>query len=119
MQNVHAWKRHGGANQRWRVLYVDQQKRERGKGFNTRFGFHINRAFYFRSRMPMKRVAEAVSTNIKLKRWNKGRKRQQTFKFDITSKTIKNEYYKSYSLDIASNGKSANLRITTTNSRWW
>jgi len=67
----------------------------------------------------MKRVAEAVSTNIKLKRWNKGRKRQQTFKFDITSKTIKNEYYKSYSLDITNNGRSANLRITTTNSRWW
>jgi hypothetical protein len=48
----------------------------------------------------MKRVAEAVGTNMKLKRWNKGRKRQQTFRFDSRTKTIKGMYYKQYSLDI-------------------
>jgi hypothetical protein len=67
----------------------------------------------------MKRIAEAVGTNMKLRRWNKGRKRQQTFRFDIKSKTIKSQYYKQYSLDIQNNGRSSNLRITTTNSRWW
>jgi hypothetical protein len=69
--------------------------------------------------MPMRRIAEAVGTNIKLRRWNKGRTRQQTFVFDIVSKTIRSKYHTGYSLDITSNGRSANLRITTTNSRWW
>jgi hypothetical protein len=67
----------------------------------------------------MKRVVEAVGSNLKLRRYNRGRVRQQTFKFDIKSKTIKSEYHKSYSIDIQSNGKSSNLRVTTTNSRWW
>jgi hypothetical protein len=118
-QNVHIWKRHGGANQRWRVVYADEESKEKVKGKNSTYGFYINRPFYFRSRLPMKRVAECVSTNIKLRRWNNGRKRQQTFKFDQVSKTIKSQYYTSYSLDITSNGRSANLRVTTTNSRWW
>jgi hypothetical protein len=69
--------------------------------------------------MPMKRVADAVGTNMKLKRWVKSRVRYQTFTFDQVSKTIKGQYYKSYSLDITSNGRSSNLRLTTTNSRWW
>jgi hypothetical protein len=119
MQNVHAWKRHGGANQRWRIVYVDRARKEQDKGFQRHYGFHIGRAFYFRSRLPMRRIAEAVSTNIKLRRWNKGRVRQQTFRFDGTTKTIKSQYYKQYSLDITSNGRAANLRLTTTNSRWW
>jgi hypothetical protein len=118
-QNVHMWKRHGGANHRWRVVYVDQAGKEKTKGYDTDFGFHIGRAFYIRSRMPMKRVAEAVSTNIRLRRAHRGRTRQQTFTFDKVSKTIKSEYYRSYSLDITSNGRSNNLRLTTTNSRWW
>jgi hypothetical protein len=79
----------------------------------------INRPFYFRSRLPMQRVAEASGSNVTLRRYHGGRKRQQTWRFDMKSKTIKNEYYKSYSLDITSNGRSANLRVTTTNSRWW
>jgi hypothetical protein len=60
----------------------------------------MNRPFYFRSRMPMRRVAELVGSDIRLRRWNNGRKRQQTFKFDPVSKTIKSEYTKSYSLEI-------------------
>jgi hypothetical protein len=67
----------------------------------------------------MKRVAEVVGTDIRLRRYNQGRKRQQTFRFDRTSKTIKSQYHTGYSIDIASNGGSSNLRVTTTNSRWW
>jgi hypothetical protein len=69
--------------------------------------------------MPMRRIAEGVSVDVRLRAMNKGRKRQQTWRFDQVTKTIKHQYYKSYSLDIASNGGSTNLRITTTNSRWW
>jgi hypothetical protein len=67
----------------------------------------------------MRRVAECVSTNVKLRRYHSGRSRQQTFKFDMTSKTIKSEYYKSYSMDIPNSGRNNQLRVTTTNSRWW
>jgi hypothetical protein len=39
------------ANQRWKIVYVDQSDKIRSKGFNKEFGFHINRPFYIRSRM--------------------------------------------------------------------
>jgi hypothetical protein len=67
----------------------------------------------------MKRVAEAVSTNIRLRKYHAGKVRQQTFKFDQVSKTVKSEYYKSYSMDIPNSGRNNQLRLTTTNSRWW
>jgi hypothetical protein len=41
------------ANQRWKIIYVDKAQKLRTKGFNKEFGFHINRPFYIRSRMPM------------------------------------------------------------------
>jgi hypothetical protein len=54
-----------------------------------------------------------------LKRWRKNTRQQQFF-FDNVSKTIKNNYWKNYCLDIQSNGKSNNLRTTSgINSRWW
>jgi len=107
------------ANQRWRILYVDKADKVRTKGFNKEFGFHINRPFYIRSRMPMQRIAECHgANNVWLKRWRKNVAAQQWF-FDEKSKTIKNNYWKSHSLDIQSNGGSSNVRCTTTNSRWW
>jgi hypothetical protein len=41
------------ANQRWKIVYLDKADKLRTKGFNKEFGFHINRPFYLRSRMPM------------------------------------------------------------------
>jgi hypothetical protein len=69
--------------------------------------------------MPMRRVAETVSTDVRLRRYNAGRARQQTWRFDITSKTIKSDYYRSYSMTIPNNGRNNQLRVTTTSSRWW
>jgi hypothetical protein len=99
-QPVIAWKMHNGKNQQWNVIYVDGADKISDKGINKDFGWYVNRPFYMVSRLPMKRVAEAMGTNMKLKRWNKGRVRQQTCRFDSTTKTIKGEYYKNYSLDI-------------------
>jgi hypothetical protein len=88
------------ANQRWKVIYVDKAEKLRTKGFNKEFGFHINRPFYIRSRMPMQRVAECHgANNVWLKRWRKNVAAQQWY-FDETSKTLKNNYWKSHSLDI-------------------
>jgi hypothetical protein len=55
--------------------------------------------------MPMKRVAELVGSDVRLRRYNAGRKRQQTFRFDVVSKTIKSMYQKSYSLEIPNQGR--------------
>ena len=108
-----------GRNQKWQVVYVDQADKDRTKGMNDEFGFHINRPFYMRSRLPFQRVAECHgANNVWLKRWRKNVAAQQWF-FDEVSKTIKNNYWKSHSLDIQSNGGSTNIRCTTTNSRWW
>jgi hypothetical protein len=118
-QKVIVWKKHNGANQRWRVVYVDKSKKEATSGFSKEWGFYINRPLYFRSRLPMQRIAELVGTDVRLRRYHVSRKRQQTWKFDITSKTLKSMYHTGHSMDITNSGRSANLRSTTTNSRWW
>jgi hypothetical protein len=69
--------------------------------------------------MPMRRVVECISANnLVIRRYVKGRTAQQFF-FDMRSKTIKSQQWKNRSMDITSNGRSSNLRMTTTNSRWW
>jgi hypothetical protein len=66
-QAVIVWNRNGKqggtVNQRWKIVYLDQAAKTRTKGFNKEFGFHINRPFYIRSRLPMKRVAECHGAN--------------------------------------------------------
>jgi hypothetical protein len=113
------WRKHNGHNQRWAVVYTDKATKEATSGYSKEWGMWISRAFYIRSRLPMRRVAETVSTDVRLRRYHSGRSRQQTWRFDYTSKTIKSEYYKSYSMTIPNNGRNNQLRVTTTNSRWW
>jgi len=116
---VQVWGNNGSKAQKWNVIYLDKAKAVATKGVSEEFGFHINRPFYIRSRLPMKRIIECIgANNVTLKRWRKNTRQQQWF-FDNVSKTIKNNYWKSHSLDIQSNGGSSNVRCTTTNSRWW
>jgi hypothetical protein len=119
-QKVVVYKRHGGRNQKWKIQYLDQQTTQVTKGLVGDFGFHANRPFYFRSRMPMQRVMECIgASNMTLRRWRKNTLAQQ-FYFDPVSKTIRSQQWKNYAMEIQSNGGSANLRATSTiNSRWW
>jgi hypothetical protein len=75
-RKVIVWKRHNGANQRWRVIYKDDAAKDATKGMNKDFGFYINRPFYFRSRLPMRRIAEVVGSDVKLRRYHGSRVRQ-------------------------------------------
>jgi hypothetical protein len=53
-------------------MYMDGMKKEETKGMNEDFGFHINRPFYIRSRLPFQRVLECHgANNVWLKRWRK------------------------------------------------
>jgi hypothetical protein len=67
----------------------------------------------------MKRIAEAVGSDVRLRRYNSGRVRQQTWLWDGITKTVKSQYHKSYSLNIPNSGRNNQLRVTTTSSRWW
>jgi hypothetical protein len=70
--------------------------------------------------MPFNRVVEMLGgTNVVLKRW-RNNVRQQQFFFDEVTKTVRNNYWKNYCLDIQSNGNSNNLRTTSgITSKWW
>jgi len=105
----------GGRHQKWTVVYLDKAGKTKGKGFDKEFGFHRNRPFYIRSRMPMKRVAECIgASNVTLKRFRKNVRQQQWY-FDPVSKTLKNNYWKSHSLHL----QGSNIRCLSTTSRWW
>jgi len=120
-QAVWVWKKHGGKNQRWNVVYLDKSTKIKTEGINEDFGFHVNRPFYIVSRLPMQRVAEAKgNNNIALSRWVNGRKKQQQWWFDPVSKTIRNNHWKNYCMEIPGSGNQNELRITgTISSRWW
>jgi hypothetical protein len=116
------WKRHGGKNQKWRVIYEDSKeyKDYAKEGLDKESGFAINRDFYIVSRLPMNRVIEAQGNNqIYLKRWVKNRNAQK-WNFNGKDKVIRNGHWKNYCMEIPANGKNADLRITSgINSRWW
>jgi hypothetical protein len=121
-QPVWAINRMGGRqpSQRWRIVYADKlvgadAYTKKGKMSKKGFGFLALEPFYFRSRLPMQRVAECVgANNIVLKKWAKNRKAQQ-FQFDPVSKTIKGMYWTSYVFSM----EGTNLRCRTVNSRWF
>ena len=72
--NVIVHKRHGGANQRWKIVYTDSQTKEATKGLDTTFNFYINRPFYIVSRLPMKYVIEMHPNNHPyLRKWAENR----------------------------------------------
>jgi len=119
-RNVQAWKKNGSSAQKWSIIYADDEKpKVRTKGTNKMFGFDINRPFYLRSKMPMQRVVECWgANNIILPDYVKGRRGQQFF-FDEKSKTIKSQQWQDRSLNIQGNGRSFNVNMQGTTSRWW
>jgi len=81
----------GQVAQKWNVVYLDKAGKDETKGLNEEYGFHINRPFYFRSRMPMKRVIRCHGGGwMHLNRWVKNRK-DQLFWFDEKTKTVRSE----------------------------
>jgi hypothetical protein len=99
-QRVELQKRTGKTQQLWKIVYLDKKEAEITKGLHPDFGMHCSRPFYLVSRLPMKRVAEMHGgTNIVLKRYVKNRLAQR-FSFDCVSKTVRNEQWKNYVMDI-------------------
>jgi hypothetical protein len=107
------------AGQRWRIVYTNEltgSDAYRKKGQMSKdTGFIVDEPFYLRSRLPMQRVVEcAGASNVTLKKWANNRKAQM-WRFDSTSKTIRNLNWTSYVFS----QEGQNLRCRTMNSRWF
>jgi hypothetical protein len=115
-QNIHMWKKHGGLNQQWDIIYANQWKREPTKGeLNKRFGMYVDRTFFIISRMGGRRYMDILGRNIVIKTRN-GRKTQKWY-FHQQSLSVRSRS-NNQSFDIVSSGKGKNLQVSSTNSRW-
>jgi len=75
-------------NQRWTIVYVDEDKPEPKKGeLNKDFGLYVEREFHVVTFMASGRYLDLINNNIVLKTPN-GFSSQRWF-FDQKSKTIK------------------------------
>jgi len=110
--------KHNGDNQQWTVIYADEYPAEPVKGeLNKDFGLYVQRDFFIVSQMSAHRYLEMIDNkNIVIKTPNA--QKSQLWYFDQTSKTIKTRA-NNKSFDIASSGKSNNMQVWATNSRWW
>ena len=70
--------------------------------------------------LPMNRVLAAHGTNLVIKNYNRDDKAQQ-FVFNQKKKAILSNHpsYKRYSLSIQSRGRSSNLALEVSYTRWW
>jgi len=118
-QRVLTSNRASGANQRWRIVYVDQLK-EQKKELIDEFGLFANRPFYIRSRLPNRRVAECQGNHdVRQRKWRNNETGQQWI-FDPTMKVIRSKKWNNRVLEVQnhSNGL-GNMRCYTPSARWW
>lgn len=97
-RSVWVWKKHGGINQQWDIVYVDEWKDEPKKGeMNSEWGFRVESPFHIVSELPSHRYLDVLGSNIVIKTPNG--MNTQTWYFDQKTKTVKNKK-NNYSLDI-------------------
>jgi membrane carboxypeptidase/penicillin-binding protein PbpC len=118
-RDIIVWKKHGGLNQQWDLIYADKYPREPKKGeLNEDFGLYVDRTFYVVSQMKSGRYLDLIGRNFVIKTRN-GRTTQQWY-FHQQSLTIRSRS-NNQSWDIKSSGKSADMQVwsTKSNSAWW
>jgi len=105
-------------NQQFDVIYADEWKGEPTKGeMNEDFGLYVDRTFYVVSAMDDHRYLDLISNrNMVIKTQNS--RKTQTWWFDQKSLTIKTRY-NNQSWDIKSSGKTNDMQIYSTNSKWF
>jgi membrane carboxypeptidase/penicillin-binding protein PbpC len=116
-RDIIVWNRHGRINQQWDLIYADQWKRDPKKGeLNEDFGIYVDRTFYIVSEMGKKRYLDILGRNFVIKTSN-GRNTQQWY-FHQQSLTIRSRS-NNQSWDIRSSGKTRDMQVWSTNSKWW
>jgi hypothetical protein len=105
-------------SQRFRVVYVDEYEEEPKKGeLNKKFGLIVEEDFYIVSMLPSGRYLEVPDNRNMMIKTRNGR-RQQVWYFHQQSLTIRSRI-NNQSFDITGSGKSNNMQIYNTNSKWW
>jgi hypothetical protein len=105
-------------NQRWKIVYVDDDEPEPKKGeLNKDFGLYVERPFHVSTKLPSGRYLDTIGNNIVIKTPN-GFNTQQWY-FDQKTRTIKSVGNAGKSWDIKNAGKSNNLQVWNTNSGWF
>jgi hypothetical protein len=113
------WKNTNTVGQTWKLLYIEEMKPILKGQLDKTFGLFVKRPFLILSQLPMKRALTVVDgRNIIIKR-KKDEDKDQQFFFDGVTKTIKSVSHKTRCLDIQNAGKSKNMQIFETNSRWF
>jgi hypothetical protein len=116
-RDIIVWKRHGGLNQQWDVIYANKWKGEPKKGeLNKDFGMVVEKDFFIVSRMPSRRYLDILGRNLVIKTKN-GRNTQKWY-FHQQSLTIRSRS-NNQSWDIQSSGRNKNMQVYSTNSKWW
>ena len=117
-RDIIVWKKHGGLNQQWDLIYKDKYPKEPTKGqLNKDFGLVVEKDFYIQTVMRSGRYLEVVDgRNIVIKTRN-GRNTQVWY-FHQQSLTIRTRS-NNQSIEIQNSGRHNNLRIWSTNSKWW
>jgi hypothetical protein len=101
-------------SQRWTIVYVDEDKAAPKKGdFMQDVGFYALRPFYIESQAGGNRFLSLIGSNVVIN--SQTGEVNQKFIFDPATMTIKTQSQANRSLNVASNGKSTNLEINSTN----
>jgi hypothetical protein len=105
-------------SQRWTIVYVDEDKPTPKKGdYIQDIGFYALRPFYIESQAGGNRFVTLMSTNVVIN--PQTGESNQKFYFDPTTRTVKAVSMPNRSFNIASNGRSTNLEVNSTNGQWW
>jgi len=117
-RNIEVQNNGNGLNQQWDIVYADEWKGEPGKGeLNEDFGLVVERDFYVVTAMKSKRYLDLINNRNMVIKTSNGR-RTQVWYFHQQTLTIRTRY-NNQSWDIKSSGKSNDMQIWSTNSRWW
>jgi len=108
---------HGKINQQWDIMYVDEWKGEPQKGeLNEKFGLYVERDFHIVSQLPENRYLDLINNRNMVIKTSNGR-RSQVWYFHQQTLTIRTRY-NNQSFDIKNSGKTKDMQIWSTNSRW-
>jgi len=117
--NVIMWNKHNGANQKWKILYLDEKDKEPTSGLDEDSGLYLERPFYLISRLPKHRAL--TLSHGRYLRINDKKKNDphQIFYLDHLTRTIKCKLFTAKSWSIPNRGRKNQLDLEPTNARWW
>jgi len=117
-RNLIVWNKHGKINQQWDIVYADEYEEEPKKGeLNEKFGLYVERDFYVVSQMNSNRYLDLIGNRNFVIKTPNGRNTQRWY-FHQQSLTIRTRY-NNQSWDIKTSGKTNDMQIYSTNSKWW